>query len=96
MLEAFFSPNGVAVIGASTDPTKLGYAILQNVLDSGYDGNVFAVNPNADEILGVPTYAESLGLNLRTLQRQRPALLGIYRNRLLWWSWWCRHDLCNR
>lgn len=57
MLEAFFSPNGVAVIGASTDPSKLGYAILQNVLDSGYGGNVFAVNPKADEILGVPTYA---------------------------------------
>lgn len=32
MIPAFFDPHGVAVIGASADPTKLGHAVLKNIL----------------------------------------------------------------
>ena len=57
MLEAFSNPRGVAVVGASPSPGKLGYAVLQNVLQYGYKGSVYPINPTAKEILGLPVYA---------------------------------------
>ena len=36
MLNAFFEPASVAVIGASTNPSKLGYAVLENLVEGGY------------------------------------------------------------
>lgn len=56
-LDAFFCPDSVAVIGASRDPEKLGHGILSNILASGYEGDVYPVNPKAGEILGLPAYA---------------------------------------
>lgn len=55
-LESMFKPKSVAVIGASRDPTKVGYAILKNIVDSGYRGEVHPVNPKADKILGLTAY----------------------------------------
>jgi acetate---CoA ligase (ADP-forming) len=57
-LEAFFEPRSVAVIGASTNPSKLGYAVLQNLVDGGYDnkGEIYPINPGAEEILGKRAY----------------------------------------
>ena len=54
-MEAFFEPRGVAVIGASTTPGKIGHEVLRSIVGSSYSGSVYAVNPNADEILGVPS-----------------------------------------
>ena len=56
MLDSFFKPDSVAVIGASRDPEKLGYAVLANLIEGGYAGALFPVNPKADEILGLRTY----------------------------------------
>ncbi|MGB9885943.1 MAG: acetate--CoA ligase alpha subunit [Moorellales bacterium] len=55
-LEALFSPRAVAVVGASNNPTKLGHAVLRNLLESGYPGPVYPVNPKAEEILGRKAY----------------------------------------
>ncbi|UCH63982.1 MAG: acetate--CoA ligase family protein [Fidelibacterota bacterium] len=55
-LEVFDCPDGVAVIGASRDPEKLGHGILSNILTSGYQGNVYPVNPKTEEVLGLPSY----------------------------------------
>lgn len=55
-LNVFFRPTGVAVIGASRDPNKLGYGVVRNLLQHGYDGPVYPINPNADEILGLKVY----------------------------------------
>ena len=52
MLDALFSPQSVAVIGASANPAKLGYNVLQNIIKHGYQGQVYPINPKADEILG--------------------------------------------
>lgn len=52
-LEALFRPNGVAVIGASAKPGKLGYQILKNILDAGPRGPVVPVNPKGETILGL-------------------------------------------
>ncbi|MEM2298136.1 MAG: acetate--CoA ligase family protein [Thermofilaceae archaeon] len=53
-------PHNVAVIGASRDPSKIGYQVLKNILSSGFRGRVYAVNPNASEILGVKCYPSIL------------------------------------
>lgn len=55
-LAAFFAPQSLAVIGASARPGKIGFAILRNVLASGYRGAVYPVNPGADEIQGLKCY----------------------------------------
>jgi len=58
-LDAFFSPQSIAVIGASTNTTKLGYAVLDNLVNGDFlrDGRkVYPINPKADEILGLPAF----------------------------------------
>ncbi len=54
-LDSFFRPKSIVVIGASTKPGKIGHEVLRNVIRS-FRGEVFAVNPRAEEILGVPSY----------------------------------------
>ncbi len=56
MLEMFSNPRGVAVVGASPTPGKLGYAVLQNVMQYGYEGQVYPINPKATDILGLRAY----------------------------------------
>jgi len=62
MLESFFSPQSVAIIGASRDPEKLGYAVLANLVNGGYPGQLYPVNPKADEILGLKAYPSVLDI----------------------------------
>ncbi len=56
MLDMFFNPRSIAIIGASESPEKLGHRVLANVLDSGYKGQVYPINPKADEILGLKCF----------------------------------------
>ena len=60
MLEMFFAPSSVAVIGASRRPEKLGYGVLSNIITQGYQGKVYPINPKAEEILGLKCYASVL------------------------------------
>ena len=60
MLDMFFDPQAVAVIGASRTAGKLGYDVLKNVIQYGYNGSVYPINPKADEILGLPCYPSVL------------------------------------
>ncbi len=64
-LKCFFKPEGVAVIGASRNPEKLGYQVVKNLLEGGvvplphlkgYPGKVFPVNPKGGEILNLKCY----------------------------------------
>ncbi len=57
-LSLFFAPRGVALIGASASPNKLSHGILRNMLQYGYQGKIYPVNPRADEILGLPCYPD--------------------------------------
>jgi acetyltransferase len=56
MLEKFFKPESIAVIGASRTPGKVGYDILKNIIQYGYSGKIFPINPGASEILGLKAY----------------------------------------
>ncbi len=49
-------PTSVAVIGASADPSKIGYAVLANLLRGDFTGPVYPVNPDARSVRGVRAY----------------------------------------
>lgn len=59
-LAPFFTPKGVAVIGASRDPNKVSYGVVRNLVDPkrGYPGPIYPINPKADEILGLRCYPD--------------------------------------
>ncbi len=56
MFESFFEPASIAVIGASRTPGKVGHDVVLNLIDSGFKGGVYPVNPKADEVLGLKCY----------------------------------------
>jgi len=60
MLDMFFNPQSVAVIGAAREPHKLGHGVLHNIIQYGYQGGVYPINPKADEILGLKAYPSIL------------------------------------
>jgi acetyltransferase len=55
-LDALFAPRAVAVIGASNRELTIGYRIIQNLLDFGYTGHIYPVNPKGGEIRGLKAY----------------------------------------
>ena len=62
VLDAFFRPQSVAVIGASRDPAKLGYAVVANLIRVGYPGRIVPINPKASEVLGLQAYPSVLAV----------------------------------
>ncbi len=60
MLDALFRPKSVAVIGASSKEMHIGNRIIKNLLDFGFTGSVYPINPKADEIRGVKAYPSIL------------------------------------
>ncbi|HOL67596.1 MAG TPA: CoA-binding protein, partial [bacterium] len=58
MLTRFFKPESVAVIGAARESHKLGYRILKNVIEAGFPGRIYPVNPKAQEVLGLKCYPD--------------------------------------
>ena len=61
-LNAIFSPSSVAVVGASRTPGKIGYETLHNLVEMGYQGRLYPVNPKADEVQGLKAYPTVLDL----------------------------------
>ncbi len=59
-IASFFQPRGVAVIGASATPGKLGYSVVANLKQGGYPGAVYPINPRRGSMLGLPVYASVL------------------------------------
>jgi acyl-CoA synthetase (NDP forming) len=55
-LDAVFNAKSVAVVGASASPEKTGHIILRNIVDGGYAGSIYPVNPKAETILGLKCY----------------------------------------
>ena len=55
-LHDILAPTGIAVIGASADPTKRGYKAMVGLIKDGYRGDIYPVNPKADMILGVKAW----------------------------------------
>lgn len=56
VFEAMFTPQSVAVIGATDREGSVGRTLLTNLMQTSFRGKVFAVNPKRSEILGQPCY----------------------------------------
>jgi acetyl coenzyme A synthetase (ADP forming)-like protein len=61
-LAPFFSPRGIALIGASTDPYKLGYGLARNLVQCNFQGAIHFVNPKGGSLLGRPVHLSVLEL----------------------------------
>ncbi|MFH1838664.1 MAG: acetate--CoA ligase family protein [Candidatus Kuenenbacteria bacterium] len=59
-LSKFFSPDSIAIIGASHEPGKVGYEIISNLIKEKYKGEIFLINPKAGKILGKKVFKNIL------------------------------------
>ena len=55
-LEYLFNPMSVAIVGASQEPQKLGAIVLKNIIDSGFKGQIYPVNPKYQTLKDLPCY----------------------------------------
>ncbi|GIH28226.1 acyl-CoA synthetase [Acrocarpospora phusangensis] len=55
-MNRIFKPRAVAVIGASAETGKIGNSVMRNLINGGYRGRIYPINPKATEILGLPAY----------------------------------------
>ncbi len=57
-LHSLFKAGSVAVVGASTNPEKTGHIILKNIVDGGFSGHLYPINPKAESILDLTCYPD--------------------------------------
>ena len=55
-LKHFFTPQSIAILGASTKTGTMGWRVVNNLKENGYEGKVYPINPQAEEILGYKVY----------------------------------------
>ena len=55
-LTKMFNPDSVAIVGASNSEGKVGYIIVNNMINDGFEGNIYPINPKDDEIQGLKAY----------------------------------------
>ena len=55
-MDRIMNPRAVAVIGASDGEGKIGNSVMKNIINGGYAGELYPINPKADEILGKKAY----------------------------------------
>jgi acetyltransferase len=60
MLESLFRPRKVAVIGASSKELSIGNRVIKNLIDFNFKGEIYPINPKADEIRGLKAYKSIL------------------------------------
>ena len=82
-LHDFLAPDSIAVLGASTDPTKRGYKAMVGLIKDGYKGAIYPINPKANMVLGVKTFP-SLGavpgaIDLALICTPAPTVPGLIR-----------------
>jgi acyl-CoA synthetase (NDP forming) len=57
-----FKPRSIAIVGASNEPGKIGHSVIKNIVDGGYAGEVYPVNPKSPEVYGRTAYASVLDI----------------------------------
>jgi len=80
-IQAFFDPKSVAVVGASTDPSKVGGSVLANLRAGGFSGRIVPVNSRAGIVQGLPAFPSLLDvdgpLDLAVVAVPAPAVLPV-------------------
>ena len=61
-LTGLLRPKSIAIIGASSTEGKIGHTVVKNLIESGFEGGIFPVNPSTEEILGLKTYKSILDI----------------------------------
>jgi len=59
-MKALLAPKSIAVIGASTKDGSIGNTVVKNLIEGGYAGAIYPINPKAPDILGIKAYASIL------------------------------------
>lgn len=73
IIQNILKPRSIAMIGASREPKKLGHITLRNLIEGGFKGKIFPINPEAGEVLGLQAY-ESI---LKVPERVDLAILAV-------------------
>jgi acetyl coenzyme A synthetase (ADP forming)-like protein len=55
-MNRIMKPDAVAVIGASTEEGKIGNSVMKNLINGGYKGKIYPINPSAPEVMGIKAY----------------------------------------
>ena len=55
-MNRIMKPDAVAVIGASSEEGKIGNSVMKNLINGGYQGAIYPINPTAGEIMGKKAY----------------------------------------
>jgi acyl-CoA synthetase (NDP forming)/GNAT superfamily N-acetyltransferase len=80
-LRPLFAPRAVAVVGAGRQPGGIGHATLQTLVDFNFAGRLYAVNPNAPSIAGVPCFPTLAAIpdtvDLVVISVPAPAVAGV-------------------
>jgi acetyl coenzyme A synthetase (ADP forming)-like protein len=58
VMTSLMRPRAIAVVGASESEGKIGNSVMRNLVDGGFEGDIYPVNPKASEILGKKCYAD--------------------------------------
>lgn len=56
-LDNFFWPESVAIVGATDNPMKINFRLVQNLVHLNFAGKIYPVNIRGQEVLGLKTYA---------------------------------------
>jgi acetyl coenzyme A synthetase (ADP forming)-like protein len=61
-LRWLLKPQSIAVVGASRHPGTIGYLLLQCLVQGGFSGRIYPVNPNTDSLMSLKTYPSVLAI----------------------------------
>ncbi len=61
-MRSIMNPEAVAVIGASAEDGKIGNSVMKNLINGGYEGQIYPIHPKADEILGYKVHKSVLDI----------------------------------
>ncbi|MFC1825394.1 acetate--CoA ligase family protein [Thermodesulfobacteriota bacterium] len=80
-MKYFMEPKSIAMIGVPRNTGRLSFNYLENLLEYGYSGKIFPVNPSAKEILGVKCYPTlkdiPYNIDLALIATPRDTVLGV-------------------
>ena len=56
ILDKFFKPESIAIVGASSKENSIGRILIENLQKGGFPGSIYPINPKNKEILGIPAF----------------------------------------